>query len=678
MTISLLYFIIASIVAISVAALLYVYPRKKDKKLPILLFFLRFLSVVAILMLLINPKWERQELSVHKPKLVVAADNSASIGFVSGKETLENSLEQIRQSEELLEKFEVSYFSFGSQTRVLDSLTFDDSQSDPSELLRQIESLNKETNSPVILLTDGNQTNGASYEYFRSNNPIYPVVVGDTTQYVDLAITQINVNQYAFLDNKFPVEIFTLYKGDQEAGAQLNIFENKTKIFSKKLQFSIKNRSQRIETMLPAKTIGQHYYHTQISPMASGLKDEKNIHNNRKDFSVEVVNQQTNILILSSFSHPDLGALKKSIESNKQRKVTIEIGSPKTNAFSDYHLLVLYQPTATMATTFKSVLSEKINTLIITGTKTDWNFLNKAQQGFNKNATNLSEDYLATYNTDFAEFVTKDIGFAQLPPLQDAFGALTMKVAHNTLLSQKIGNTDTEKPLLATYVDQEQRHAVLFGEGFWRWRMLHKLDNQSFTDFDDFFGALIQYTAATVKAQQLHLDYDRICFSNRPILIKASYVDKNHQVDTNASLWVYITDIETNKTEKTPLYVQDNHYQVSLPNLKPKSYRFQVIVNENEIRKSGSFKVLDYNVEQQFNSANQEDLRKLAENSGGTIVQPDQLESLIQNLVKNETYKSIQKAKKISKPLIDWHWLLAIIILSLSTEWFIRKYKGLI
>jgi len=674
MTLSLLYFFIALLIAFLVTTFLYVYPKKKGKKLPLLLFFLRFLSVAAILMLLINPKWERNELTIYKPQLVIAVDNSTSIDFVSGKETLQKSIAQIKNSIELQEKFEIDYFSFGSQTQVLDSLTFDESQTNLTEVLQQVGSLNKETKTPIILITDGNQTRGESFEFYRSKNPIYPVVIGDTTQYVDLAITQLNANQYAFLDNKFPVEIFTLYKGIQDTGAQLTIYDKNTKVFSKNLHFSSKNPSQTIATMLSTKAVGQHYYRAQISP----LPNEKNTRNNRKDFSIEVVDQQTNILILSSFSHPDLGALKKSIESNKQRKVSIEIGAGQSIKFSDYDLIILYQPTVDLATSFKTILADKINTIIITGTKTDWNFLNKAQQSFFKNATNLSEDYLASYNTDFSEFVTKDIGFAQLPPLQDKFGTLSFKVPFNTLLSQKIGNTHIEKPLLATYITQDQHHAVLFGEGFWRWRMLYKVDNQSYKDFDDFFGALVQYTAATTRAQQLHLDYQRICFSNQPQLIKASYVDKNHQVDTNASIWLYLTDLKTNKTDKTPFYVKDNHFQLSLPNLAPDSYRFQVVVNDNEVKQSGSFKVLDYNVEQQFITANQQGLRKLAQNSGGAIIQYNQLESLFQTLLQNDTYKSIQKAKKITKPLIDWHWLLGIIILSLSTEWFIRKYKGLV
>ncbi len=674
MNINFFYFIVASFVAFIIAMFLYKYPKKKRQKLPLLLFVLRFLSIIAILMLLINPKWEKHELSIYKPELVIAVDNSASISFVNGKETVKTVIERIKKDKNLEKRFDISYFSFGTQTKVLDSLSFTDFQTDPTELFHQIEALQKESKTPIVFITDGNQTIGNSYEYLQTKNPIYPIVIGDTIQYVDLAITQLNTNKYAFLKNKFPVEFFTLYKGSQDIVTQLSIYQDKKRIYTKKLSFTAKKSSQNISVMLPANKVGQHYYSISISP----LKNEKNTQNNRKDFSIEVVDQQTSILILSSFNHPDLGAIKKSIESNKQRKVTIEIAKGQAVDLSKYHLVIMYQPTINLAGYFKIIETDQLNTIIITGTKTDWTFLNKAQSNFSKNATQLNENYLATYNINFPEFVTKDIGFDQLPPLEDIFGKTTFNVPYQSLLYQKIGNTLTESPLLATYSTEYQKNAVLFGEGLWRWRMLNKIENQSFKSFDSFWDALIQFTVANKNVQQLDLDYKKLCYSNQQQVIYASYVDKNKRVDTRASIWLYLKNKQRNKSEKIPFSLKENRYEVRIPNLDFGEYTFQVKVENQDIQMFGSFKVLDYNVEQQFSTANKQKLEKLAQSSGGKIIYPDKLETHLKSLAENDIYQSVQKSKKISKALIDWHWLLGFIILSLSAEWFIRKYKGLI
>ena len=98
--------------------------------------------------------------------------------------------------------------------------------------------------------------------------------------------------------------------------------ENNGKIiFSKLINFSEKNNSHILKTFIKATKEGTNFFTSKIEY----LENEKNIVNNSKNFSVEVIDKQSEILIISSFYHPDLGALKKAIESDKQRKVTIKI-----------------------------------------------------------------------------------------------------------------------------------------------------------------------------------------------------------------------------------------------------------------------------------------------------------------------------------------------------------------
>jgi hypothetical protein len=57
---------------------------------------------------------------------------------------------------------------------------------------------------------------------------------------------------------------------------------------------------------------------------------------------------------------------------------------------------------------------------------------------------------------------------------------------------------------------------------------------------------------------------------------------------------------------------------------------------------------------------------------------PNQVEQLIKKLLENPDYKALEKASIQKTPLIDWYWLLILIVLSLSVEWFVRKYNGLL
>ena len=57
---TILYIIIAGILALLVALFQYMYKSKKRSKRYVLLTFLRFLTLFSVLLLLINPKFEKQ------------------------------------------------------------------------------------------------------------------------------------------------------------------------------------------------------------------------------------------------------------------------------------------------------------------------------------------------------------------------------------------------------------------------------------------------------------------------------------------------------------------------------------------------------------------------------------------------------------------------------------------
>jgi hypothetical protein len=670
-----IYLLISILLAFAVAIWLYYAQKKKFHSISKVLFLLRFISVLALLLVLFNPKWKRQVLTNHKPQLTVLADNSLSIKSLGFDKKLVEIIAKIKSDQNLSEKFEVQFLTFGSEVKVGDSLRFDEMESNFSTILSQVNDIgNSFEKHPVLLLTDGNQTQGSDYSYFKSKNPIYPVVLGDTTKYSDLSISQLNANVYTFLENEFPVEILVNYAGRGNAVSQLTIFKNNQKVFQKTLQLDHQNNTENVTFFLKAEEVGSHYYTAQLS----ALNGEKNTHNNRKDFWVEVVDQQAKVLILSSHYHPDLGAIKQSIESNKQRKVTLSIGGIKDLKLTDFQLVILYQPTSEMGSILKDLLVAKKNVFFITGTKTDWDYLNKNQTYFSKKTTQLKEQYRGVYNVNYPNFSLQDFAIENLPPLQDLFGEIEMKTQHEDILFQKVGNTQLETPLLSTFQVNQNKYAVLFGEGLWQWKMKSKLDKQSFEPFDQFINAIVQYCGEDTQTNPIKLDFDKLLYSNQNQWIKAQYFDQNFQLDTRAQLLITLTDLQTQKSQKLPMVLNTKSYEAVFKNLKPGNYAFKVNVEGKNITQSGNFKVLDYSAEEQFTSAQYDKLNILAQNSDGTVVLANQVDLMLKQLYENPNFKNIQKNTVKTTPLIDWKWLLAIIIVSLSTEWFIRKYRGLV
>jgi hypothetical protein len=102
-----------------------------------------------------------------------------------------------------------------------------------------------------------------------------------------------------------------------------------------------------------------------------------------------------------------------------------------------------------------------------------------------------------------------------------------------------------------------------------------------------------------------------------------------------------------------------------------------VAVADQTVRRSGNFTILDFNVEQQFLSAEATKLKKLAANTDGKAFFISEIEVMIDVLLNDNRYQQVQKREQKVVPLIDWKYLLGLIVLILSAEWFIRKYNGL-
>jgi len=630
------------------------------------------MSLFLLILLLINPTIKKTEIQEVKPVLAILADNSKSISFFKERINLKNFLDEIKADKSIREKYDINEFAFGAELGNLDSLSFTDYETDVSKAITSVNSLYRGNIAPVIILTDGNQTIGNDYEFIESKQKIYPIVFGDTIEYKDLKIGQLNVNKYSYIKNKFPVEVLLNYKGKENVTSQFSITKNGKTIFTKKVQFSSVNNSKTITTNLTSTKEGLHYYSASIRK----IKGEKNTKNNTKNFSVEVLDEQTKILVLASVLHPDLGALKKSIESNKQRSVDVFLIDNFNKQITDYQLIVLFQPNNKFNKILISANEKKSNYFLITGANTDWNFINKQQLGITKNSINQIENYGGFLNNSFLNFLQKDIGFNQFSPLIDLYGEVIILKEYQTLLFQNINGLETKQPLLATFEENNQKSGVLLGEGIWKWRAASFLNSNSFQEFDQFIGNLIQYLASNKRRSRLEINAENLYPANSTIKISALYTDKNYQFDGRASLEITITNEKTKKVTKIPFSLFNNWYQAEIENLVSGNYTYKVSVIDQNIYKYGKFKIADFQIEEQFTNANYKKLLKLANKSGGKLYFKNEIAELKKELLENKTFFTTQKLIVKEQNLIDWKWILLIIAFLLSVEWFVRKYFG--
>jgi hypothetical protein len=624
--------------------------------------------------MLINPIISSKTLEIIKTPLPIVVDNSSSIVDLNANESALEIYKKLTKNKDLQEKFDVQSYRFDSEFQSYESFSFKGTQTNIDEVAINLKSIYKNAIFPTVLITDGNQTSGNDYVYsFDANNKVFPLVVGDTTTFLDLKVNQLNVNKYAFHKNKFPVEVFLNYSGNKTITADFRISQGNSVLSKQSVSFSPSKKSAIINVLLPADKVGLQVFKATIS----SNEKEKNTYNNTKNFAVEIIDQKTNVAIVSAINHPDIGALKRAIETNAQRKVTI-VKPNSINSLQDYTILILYQPTLDFKSVFENNKLAGINTFIITGNNTDFNFLNQNQSNLVFKMSGQKEDYLAEFNSQFNLFAIDNLGFENFPPLQNAFGTVTTNGNVSTLLSSKIRNIETNSPLLAFAENQGKRSAFLLGENLWKWRLQSHIDNQSFEKFDVFVDKIIQFLASNDSKKSLVVNHESFYNSGEPIEISTQFFNKNYEFDEKARLTISVTNTKSKQTKNYDLLKGNNSFKVNLDGLLAGGYNFSVRELNSKTSYSGHFEILDFDIEKQFVNPDVEKLNQLAAQTQGKVHYPNEIDSLIKTLLENENYKAVQKEIVTKTPLIDWIWLLILIAISLTSEWFVRKYNGML
>ena len=665
--------ILAAIVALALVLFQYYYKSRKRGKLSVFLSFLRFIGVFGLIVLLINPKFSKKEYSIEKTNLVVLTDNSTSIE--TSKRDIDAVLNKIQSNQSLPKRFKLEQYHFGANLQESNSLDYKEKYTNITKALSSTKDIYAQTNTVTVVLTDGNQTLGEDYEFYSNTikYPVYPIAIGDTTQYEDIRIQQVNVNKYAFLKNKFPIETYISYQGKGSTSTSLSISLDGENVYRENINLSTKKSSLKIQTLLNAKSVGVKRIQVALTP----LESERNISNNQKNIAVEVIDEKTNIAIISNIKHPDIGALKKSIEKNEQRSVTILKPNVTLEAIEDIDIFILYQPEPSFSKIYKYIQQKKANLFTITGAKTNWNFINSVQKQYRIGSGYPTQDVFGVANASFSKFDISDFSLDNFPPLESNAGTLKANDLAESLIYMKIKGRTLTSPLLFSQDTDQGKEITLLGENIWKWRVQSYRNTQNFENFDNFIGKLMVYLSTSKSKNRLNVNYESIYQGNSEAKITATYFDEAFVFDPNASISLKLKGEKNGVSNEIPMLIKGSFYEVDLSTLPAGEYSFTITVKDENRSKTGSFTILDFDVEKQFVSTNYKKLNQLAANTGGKLYYPSQIDEFLEEISNNNQFVPVQKGKENRVPIIDFWILLTIITTALSLEWIIRKYNGL-
>ncbi len=686
------YLLLCIVLGAAYAALLYFkdetfaeqYPR-----LPKWLAILRFLAVTLIAVLLLQPLLKTLVEDVKKPTVVMAFDQSESVGVVLKGDTLKavsNAWQQAKNR--LSQKYEVVEYAFGDEVRQPVDFQFTDKVSDVSKVMSLVADLYAGQNlGALVVATDGiyNQGSNPLYLADRLNAPVYTVGLGDTLIRKDLVLKRVFYNKIAYLGDKFSVQVDVSARNCAGSNTQLTIAkvdENGTaNLIQETVQIRNNDFFETREYVLEADKAGVQRYRVSLST----LNGEASRSNNFREFYVEVLDARQKILIVGNSPHPDISAIRQSLENNRNYEVTTELirNINKVNV-ADYDFVILHNlPSRTNDASAVLNIAEqrKIPTMFLVGTQTNLSRFNQVQPVLRiQGNTSNPNDVQAAINDGFNLYTLNDELRKQLPqfnPLVAPFGEFTLKGGASVLLNQRIGKVDTKFPLLAFGQQGDRKVVVLAAEGLWRWRLFDFLQNQNHNLFDEVIGKAVQYATVKADKRRFRISVAKNIFNeNEPVTFDAELYNESYELVNEPDVSLTIINEEGREFNYT-FDKTTKGYTLGAGVFPVGNYRFNGRVNFNgqNLTYSGKFSVQAIQLELYETTADHGLLRRLASEHGGRFFTVDQLDILTEELL-NKDLKPVVFASTRTRSVIHMKWIFFLLLGLLSMEWFLRRYHG--
>lgn len=647
---------------------------------------LRFLSLFTLLVLLLSPILKCTKSKTIKPKIVLLFDNSRSI-----RNAGPDYIKEVKGIRELLNKgdYDIEVRIFDKKLASIDSLDLSGNRTNIYSALNETISSNLDANlNRIILITDGNYNEGNNPAFVTNLGmiPIDVVLVGDTARVSDYKIESIEYNNLMLQDEINPLNIAVSAYLTSSTKAKI-ILEELTstgyRLINQTVVSNTKNNfSQSIQFKLSGFSKGKHNYRVSI---VSNLK-EKNLANNSREFSIDVIDGTKQIDVLASFPHPDLSALKSWLAANKSFKVNLNISETNLSFSDKADLIVLYQ----LPNQFNNgrLLFEKAkaagkSVLFVLGTKSDFSAYNQLQECYKVNVMgNVLQDYGNRPNLSFSKFYLNEAfsgDFQTYPPLSNYLLTIESKANASHMLLSKLGRVDSDQPLISFSYQDNIQVGLIAAENIWKWRVSNYQTKKNFGETQDLIDKIVNYLAIKKDKKQLTVN-----LSNENLVegdnfsINANTYNELYQPSKAEKVQCIITggDLGKKSYEMLP---SANSYSLSPKDLKAGRYMYEIlaVIGGKLSKHEGSFSIMKNDLEDAYTASNYEDMYALTMKTGGEFYLWKNRMNIMNSIEEaaNSKVKLVKETKQLKAN--DMLFLLIFILLALSAEWLLRKYFGL-
>ncbi|MHA4894501.1 hypothetical protein ACXZ1K_07090 [Pedobacter sp. PWIIR3] len=647
----------------------------------------RALIITIISFLLFFPLLRSVSYQLEKPIVVIGQDNSISAGHIEpagfNKSKYEKDLQQL--ADRLSEKYEVRRYSFSDSVKSGFDFSYKGKITNASKLIGRLndELLNRNVGA-VILATDGIFNRGGSvlYDVSKLKAPIYTIALGDTIPKKDLIIANVNSNEIVYLDNEFTLDVQVQAFESNGAASKLTAYENGKEVATAPVQITSNAFVKNVQLKLKASRLGLQRYTISLG----SLPNEISVTNNVQHIFVDVIDAKQKVLIAAAAPHPDVAVLKEAIAANQHYEVKVMIGD-ELNAVNlkDYGMVILYQlPSVdnTAQAFLSRVKQSNISTWYVLGAQSNLPAFNQMQKGISYagNISALQEVY-SDANPNFTAFgidAASSKILENFDPLLAPFGSITVNGNATIALNQRIGKIKTQYPQLIFTTDDGKKTEYLIGEGIWRWKLSEALDNIEETVVGGLISKSVQYLSLKDDKRKFKVYTAKNAFDeNEAVLVNAALYNDSYMPVNTPDVSIQVKN-EKGKSYNYLFSRTESGYQLNAGSLPPGRYNYTAAtrLGGKAYSATGLFYINNIVEEYQQTIANHELLGNLSAQTNGKMYMPNSLSKIYEEIINNENVKTLSYEDRKYEELINYKWLFALIMVLLSSEWFLRKRNG--
>jgi len=673
--------LICLIVGALTAYLLYKPSGPWGKQVNYVLTAVRFLLVSLLCFLLVGPIIKHLKNRVEQPQIVVALDNSQSLAEVMDSVQQVNLIDQVTDLVQALQSsnFEVQLRTLTEDEQ--DAIKFDQPSTPLNSFLGKIQSDYEGKNlKSVVLVSDGIYNQGLSPVYAPYKFPVHTVGLGDTIPQKDIQLKAILYNKIAYQGNQFILRADILNEGFIDTPLEVVLSESGRVLQRKNIRVSNSPQLLQLDFTVEAQSKGLKDYLISVN----GVEGEFTLSNNQRHAYIDVIEGQRKILLAARGPHPDIKAIKSTLDNNQNYQTDLYIPGISNPELDTYDLIILHQMTqqeARQVSLIANLLSNGTPTWTIVGSKSNLPRFNSENPLVEIVPINYQRDQVtAQVSGSFSKFQLSEplkVMLANNNPVNVPFANYKLSAGAEVLLTQKVGNLATDNPMLMVMDDGDQKQAVLIGEGIWQWRLQDYDRNQSFTLFDELVSKLVQYLSSNQEKSRFRLYPINSEFQvNEPVILQSEVYNEIYEEVYGNNIDLSITD-GTGQSQAYNFTTSEGNTQYRINDLPSGVYSFRASteIDGKSFNSRGQFSVTDLQLESLDLTADHQMLKELAAKTDGQFFNQAQWTQL-QSLLAADPAQGVIYSEEAFMPLIRWPWVLVLLLVLVSIEWFIRKYYG--